>query len=138
MLEQKFSFFFISILMIFILINFYFQLIPKWGTSHECLLLLLLLLLVPHEVEKGPINSCLSVSPYVSLSVRNALFSALALTIFLIFGMKLGEHKWKKVTEPDFSKKCFDPLFWVKKGSKMGFLGFCEKTALTFLLKCCK
>ena len=27
---------------------------------------LLLLLLVPHEVEKGPINSCLSVRPYVS------------------------------------------------------------------------
>ena len=51
------------------------------------------------------------------------IFSAMALTIILIFCMKLGEHKWKKVTEPDFSKKCFDPLFWVKKGSKMVFLG---------------
>ena len=110
-------------------------LMPKmWGTIHACLLLLL----VPHEVEKGPINSCSLVRPFVRSFVRDALFSALALTIFLIFGMKLGEHKWKKVTEPDFSKKYFDPLFWVKKGSKMGFLGFCEKTALTFLLKCCK
>ena len=79
-------------------------------------------------MDQGPINSCLSVvSPSVSPFVRDAQFSALALTIFLIFGMKLGEHKWKKVPEPDFSKKHFDPLFWVKQGSKIGFLGFFEK-----------
>ena len=53
-------------------------------------------------MEKGPINSCSLVSPYV----RDALFSELALTIFLIFCMKLGEH------------------------NKNGFLGFFEKTAL--------
>ena len=36
MLEQKYLIFFsISILMILLLTNFYFQLIPKWGRSHS-------------------------------------------------------------------------------------------------------
>ena len=34
--------------------------------------------------------------------VRNAIFSDTALRIFLIFCMKLGDYKDRKVTEPDF------------------------------------
>ena len=34
--------------------------------------------------------------------VGNAVFSEKALRIFLIFRMKLGEYKGRKVTEPDF------------------------------------
>ena len=34
--------------------------------------------------------------------VGNAVFSELALRIFLIFCMKLGDYKGRKVTEPDF------------------------------------
>ena len=34
--------------------------------------------------------------------VGNAVFSEMAQTIFLIFCMKLGDYKAKKVTEPDF------------------------------------
>ena len=44
----------------------------------------------------------------------------LALRMFLFFCMKLGEHKWKKVTVSP------------PKGSKMFFLGFLEKTANVF------
>ena len=76
------------------------------------------------------------VRPSVRPLVRNALFSELDLTIFLIFCMKLGEHKWKNVTEHDFwIKKFLTPFFGSKrgqKGSKMGFLDFSEKSSLTF------
>ena len=34
--------------------------------------------------------------------ICNAVFSETALRIFQIFGMKLGNYKGKKVTEPDF------------------------------------
>ena len=34
--------------------------------------------------------------------VGNAVFSETALRIFLIFCMKLGEYKCRKVTTPDF------------------------------------
>ena len=34
--------------------------------------------------------------------VGNAVFSETALRIFLIFCMKLGDYKGRKVTEPDF------------------------------------
>ena len=37
--------------------------------------------------------------------VGNAVFSETALRIFLIFCMKLGDYKGRKVTEPDFWKK---------------------------------
>ena len=40
--------------------------------------------------------------------VGNAIFSETALRIFLIFCMKLGDYKGRKVTEPDFRKKNFD------------------------------
>ena len=34
--------------------------------------------------------------------VGNAVFSEMALRIFLIFGIKLRDYKGRKVTEPDF------------------------------------
>ena len=37
--------------------------------------------------------------------VGNAVFSEMALSIFLIFCMKLGGYKGRKVTEPDLKKK---------------------------------
>ena len=37
--------------------------------------------------------------------VGNAVFSETALRIFLIFCIKLGDYKGRKVTEPDFWKK---------------------------------
>ena len=37
--------------------------------------------------------------------VGNAVFSEMALRIFLIFCMNLGDYKGRKVTEPDFWKK---------------------------------
>ena len=36
-----------------------------------------------------------------NLLVGNAVFSETALRIFLIFCMKLGDYKGRKVTEPD-------------------------------------
>ena len=41
--------------------------------------------------------------------VRNAVFSETALRIFLIFYMKLGDYKDRKLTEPDFWQKS---LIW--------------------------
>ena len=38
----------------------------------------------------------------VSWLLGNAVFSETALRIFLIFCMKLGDYKGRKVTEPDF------------------------------------
>ena len=38
----------------------------------------------------------------------NTLFSELALRISLKLGMKLGDDKWKKVTESDFSEKIWN------------------------------
>ena len=42
---------------------------------------------------------------FVGWFVGNAVFSETALRIFLIFCMKLGDYKGRKVTEPDFWKK---------------------------------
>ena len=52
----------------------------------------------------GPIKSVLS----VCVCVSNTLFSELALRISLKLGMKLGDDKWKKVTESDFSEKLWN------------------------------
>ena len=41
-------------------------------------------------------------SENVCLSVRGQLFSVTALTICLIFCMKLADDKSRKITEPDF------------------------------------
>ena len=69
--------------------------------------------------------------------VGNAVFSKTALRVFLIFCMKLGDYKGRKVTEPDFSKKF---LIWrySRKGlqitPKSDTLIFFSKTALTVFL----
>ena len=47
--------------------------------------------------------------------VGNAVFSETALRIFLIFCMKLGDYKGRKVTELDFWKKILDLEIFVKK-----------------------
>ena len=41
----------------------------------------------------------------VAWLVVNTVFSEAALRIFLIFCLKLGDYKGRKVTEPDFPKK---------------------------------
>ena len=38
--------------------------------------------------------------------------------------MKLGDHKCRKVTEPDFQKKFWFGCFGAKRGSKWVFLSF--------------
>ena len=69
--------------------------------------------------------------------VGNAVFSETALRIFLIFCMKLGDYKGRKVTELDFWKKF---LIWrySRKGlqvsPKSDTLIFFSKTALTMFL----
>ena len=54
--------------------------------------------------QRGPIRSVLLViiDWLVGWLVGNAVFSEMALSIFLIFCMKLGYYKGRKVTEPDF------------------------------------
>ena len=67
----------------------------------------------------------------------NAVFSEMALRIFLFFCMKLGNNKGRKVTEPNFWKKF---LIWrySRKGlqisPKSDALIFFSKTALTIFL----
>ena len=86
----------------------------------------------------GAINLPLSVRPSVSQSVRNTKLQELALRIFLIFWIQLGDDKCRKVTESDFWKKIPLTLFWGKKGSKRGQNGvfefFLSKTALKIFL----
>ena len=57
----------------------------------------------------------ISVGCLVGRLVGNAVFSETALRIFLIFCMKLGGYKFRKVTEQDFWKKF---LIWryLRKG----------------------
>ena len=60
-----------------------------------------------------------------------------ALTIFIIFGMKLGDYKVRIVTEPDFPKKIRFPGNWAKTGnfySKSDSLIFSSKFPLRILL----
>ena len=65
--------------------------------------------------------------------VGNAVFSEMALRIFLILCMKLGNYKGRKVTEPDFWKF----LIWryLRKGPqispKSDIFIFFSKTVLT-------
>ena len=69
--------------------------------------------------------------------VGNAVFSETALRIFLIFCMKLGDYKGRKVTEPDFWKKF---LIWrysrksLQISPKSDTFIFLSKTALTTFL----
>ena len=52
------------------------------------------------RLQRGPIRSVLLVM--VGWLVGNAVFSETTLRIFLIFCMKLGDYKGRKITEPDF------------------------------------
>ena len=69
--------------------------------------------------------------------VGNAVFSEMALRIFLIFCMKLRDYKGRKVTEPDFWKKL---LIWryslkgLQIKPKSDTFVFFSKTALTTFL----
>ena len=69
--------------------------------------------------------------------VGNTAFSETALRIFLIFRMKLGDYKGKKVTVPDFWKKF---LIWrylrkhLQISLKPDTLIFFSKTALMIFL----
>ena len=69
--------------------------------------------------------------------VGNTVFSEKALRIFLIFCLKLGDYKGRKVTESDYWKKI---LVWrySRKGlqisPKSDTLIFFSKTALTIFL----
>ena len=53
--------------------------------------------------QPGPIKSVLLV--IIGWLVANAVFLEKAIRIFLIFCLKLGDYKGRKVTEPDFGKK---------------------------------
>ena len=69
--------------------------------------------------------------------VGNTVFSETTIMIFLIFCMKLGDYKGRKVTEPDFWKKI---MIWryLRKGlqisPKSDTLTFFSKTVLTTFL----
>ena len=86
--------------------------------------------------QRGPMRSVLLViiGWLVGWLVGNAVFSETALRIFLIFCMKLGDYKGRKVTKTDFWKK---KLIWrySRKGlqisPKSDTLIFFSKTALT-------
>ena len=85
--------------------------------------------------QRGLIRSVLVV--IIGWLVGNAVFSEIALRIFLIFCMKLGNYKGRKLTEPDFSKKI---LVWrysrkgLKCSPKSDTFMFFLKTALTIVL----
>ena len=78
---------------------------------HEPKCLILFYHFIPHKYAYV-FNRSASVSSYkigvvgdnwlVGWLVCNAIFSDTALRIFLIFCMKLGDYKDRKVTEPDF------------------------------------
>ena len=53
--------------------------------------------------QPGPIKSVLLV--IIGWLAGNAVFSETAVRIFIIFCMKLGDYKGRKVTQPDFRKK---------------------------------
>ena len=78
--------------------------------------------------QRGPIRSVLVV--IIGCLVGNAVFSETALRILLIFCMKLGNYKGRKVTEPDFWKKI---LVW--RYSRKGFQISPKSYTLIFFLK---
>ena len=85
--------------------------------------------------QPGPIKSVLLV--IIGWLVGNAVFSETALKIFLIFCIKLGDYKVRKVTEPDFWKNF---LIWrysrngLQISPKADTLTFFSKAALTIFL----
>ena len=68
--------------------------------------------------------------------VGKAVFSETTLRVFLMFCMKLGGYKGRKVTEPDFCKKFMIWRYSRKRlqiSPKWGTLIFFSKTPLTIL-----
>ena len=54
--------------------------------------------------------------------------------------MKYGDHKWWKLTEPDFARKIRFPRFWAKRsqnGPKIDVFGFFSKSAPRIFLILC-
>ena len=84
------------------------------------------------------IHACWLVGWCVRAFVGDAVFSELARYFFLIFCMKLGDHKCSKVTKPDFSGKISFPSFGEKRGQKQGFLNIKEIWLDTFCYKWCQ
>ena len=74
---------------------------------------------------------------FVRALVSDTLFSELVRYFFLIFCMKLGDHKYSKVTKPDFSGKISFPSFGPKRGKKKCFLNIKENCVVTFCYKWC-
>ena len=79
--------------------------------------------------------------------VGNAVFSETALRIFLIFCMKLGDYKGKKVTELDIwfgdirekvSKLAQNQTLWYLVGWLVGNAVFSEMALRIFLIFCVK
>ena len=85
--------------------------------------------------QRGPIRSVLLV--IIGWLVGNAVFSETALRIFMIFCMKLGDYKGRKVTEPNFWKNF---LIWryswkgLQISQKSDTLIFFLNVALTIFL----
>ena len=82
--------------------------------------------------------------------VGNAVFSETALSIFLIFCMKLADYKGRKVTAPDFFLKNFDLEIFAKrspnwpkirhfdiflKNGRNYFFGFCPEVSTKYDLQ---
>ena len=60
----------------------------------------------------GPIRLPLSVCLYVCMSVCDSDSEKTTPTNSLIFGMKVGECGWRKVTKPDLELKFTGPQIW--------------------------
>ena len=119
---------FSSFLKDFQLPNFVSHLRGKW--SNKCLFV---------RRQPGPIKSVLLVITgwLFGWLVGNTVFSETALRVFLIFCMKLGDYKGRKVKKPDFSKKF---LMWrysrksLQISPKSDTFIFLSKTAPTTFL----
>ena len=79
--------------------------------------------------QRGPIRLVLLVIGWL---VGNADFSETALKIFLIFCMKLGDYKGRKVTEPGFWKKIGDICENVSKLAQNQTLWYFSQKRLYF------
>ena len=99
----------------------------------------------------GDIRQKVSKLALLGWLVGSAVFSEMALRIFLMFCMKFGDYKGRKVTEPDFwKKKKIDLEIFVKRspnyhsllawlvGWLVGNAVFSEMSLRIFLLFCMK
>ena len=84
--------------------------------------------------QPGPIKSVLLV--IIGWLVGNAVFSETTLRIFLIFCLKLGDYKGRKVTEPYFWKQLIWRYSWkgLQISKKSDTLIFFSKMVLLIFL----